>query len=365
MNAAMHLPMFYLKQKFAMTTNRYELLAATPDGSFGQSLGVAQQKRMAFKEEVTFYADESKARRCSASRPARRSTSTPATTSSTRRTSQIGFFRKDFGKSLLRSTFHVEGAGYTGTGQERSQAVAPAPPVRRHPVPADPLRLRHPGGPAAARCRAAGLGARPLHGARPRPAGRLPGRGSDRGRTRRADAAVVGRGHGAVPRRPPCRRGGGCGRTDVGRGVRRAPRPAPRHCGWRPRSRARRSPRSATSTPTACAAGCTGRFRTPTPGGLIVHLHGGGFVFNDIDVHDAACRRFANRAGLPVLSVDYRLAPEHPFPAAPRRRRRGARLARSAGRPRRVRRTSTATVPAATSRWSRRCGTPVGSARSC
>ena len=50
--------------------------------------------------------------------------------------------------------------------------------------------------------------------------------------------------------------------------------------------------------------------------GLIVHLHGGGFVFNDIDVHDAACRRFANRAGLPVLSVDYRLAPEHPFPAA-------------------------------------------------
>ena len=37
---------------------------------------------------------------------------------------QIGFFRKDFGKSLLRSTFHVEGPGYAGTGQERSQAVA-------------------------------------------------------------------------------------------------------------------------------------------------------------------------------------------------------------------------------------------------
>ena len=37
---------------------------------------------------------------------------------------QLGFFRKDFGKSLLRSTFHVEGPGYTGTGQERSQAVA-------------------------------------------------------------------------------------------------------------------------------------------------------------------------------------------------------------------------------------------------
>ena len=36
----------------------------------------------------------------------------------------IGFFRKDFGASLLRSTFHLEGPGYAGTGQERSQAVA-------------------------------------------------------------------------------------------------------------------------------------------------------------------------------------------------------------------------------------------------
>src|SRR3712207_3638921 len=37
---------------------------------------------------------------------------------------QIGFFRKDFGASLLRSTFHIEGPGYAGTGRERSQAVA-------------------------------------------------------------------------------------------------------------------------------------------------------------------------------------------------------------------------------------------------
>ena len=36
----------------------------------------------------------------------------------------IGFFRKDFKASLLRSTFHVEGPGYAGTGRERSQAVA-------------------------------------------------------------------------------------------------------------------------------------------------------------------------------------------------------------------------------------------------
>lgn len=51
--------------------------------------------------------------------------------------------------------------------------------------------------------------------------------------------------------------------------------------------------------------------------GLVVHLHGGGFVLNDVDVHDAAVRRFANRLGHAVLSVDYRRPPEHPFPAAP------------------------------------------------
>jgi acetyl esterase len=51
--------------------------------------------------------------------------------------------------------------------------------------------------------------------------------------------------------------------------------------------------------------------------GLLLHLHGGGFVFHDVDVHDAAARRLANRVGTAVLSVDYRRPPEHPFPAAP------------------------------------------------
>ena len=51
--------------------------------------------------------------------------------------------------------------------------------------------------------------------------------------------------------------------------------------------------------------------------GVVLHLHGGGFVFHDIDVHDAAARRLANRVGVPVLSVDYRRPPENRFPAAP------------------------------------------------
>lgn len=50
--------------------------------------------------------------------------------------------------------------------------------------------------------------------------------------------------------------------------------------------------------------------------GLVIHLHGGGFVFNDIEVHDAACRRMAVTAGVGILSIDYRLAPEHRYPAA-------------------------------------------------
>lgn len=55
-----------------------------------------------------------------------------------------------------------------------------------------------------------------------------------------------------------------------------------------------------------------------TPGGgVVVHLHGGGFVFHDVDVHDAPCRRLANRSGIAVLSIDYRRPPEHRFPAAP------------------------------------------------
>ena len=54
----------------------------------------------------------------------------------------------------------------------------------------------------------------------------------------------------------------------------------------------------------------------PVGSGLLVYYHGGGFVLGDIASHDPLCRYLAARAGVRVLSVDYRLAPEHPFPAA-------------------------------------------------
>ncbi len=49
---------------------------------------------------------------------------------------------------------------------------------------------------------------------------------------------------------------------------------------------------------------------------LLVFFHGSGFVIHNLDSHDELCRHLCARSGWAVLSVDYRLAPEHPFPAA-------------------------------------------------
>ena len=53
------------------------------------------------------------------------------------------------------------------------------------------------------------------------------------------------------------------------------------------------------------------------PGDLVVFFHGGGFVIGDIDSHAPLCADLSRMLDLPVVSVDYRLAPEHPFPAGP------------------------------------------------
>ncbi|WP_372006666.1 alpha/beta hydrolase [Tistrella mobilis] len=67
-------------------------------------------------------------------------------------------------------------------------------------------------------------------------------------------------------------------------------------------------------------AGLTGRLylperMTPAPA-VLVYTHGGGWVFGSVETHDPFCRLLADAAGVIILSVEYRLAPEHPYPAA-------------------------------------------------
>lgn len=61
-----------------------------------------------------------------------------------------------------------------------------------------------------------------------------------------------------------------------------------------------------------------GRYFLPSqsPSGLVLYLHGGGWVIGGLDDFDAYCRALASETGYGVLLLDYRLAPEHPFPAA-------------------------------------------------
>lgn len=66
------------------------------------------------------------------------------------------------------------------------------------------------------------------------------------------------------------------------------------------------------------AAGRPARLYAPSDARLpvLLYLHGGGFTIGDLETHDSLCRQLSLRSGAAVLSLDYRLAPEHRFPAA-------------------------------------------------
>lgn len=116
---------FALRQKITLMVNRYELRTLSPDGVEGDLLAFAEQKRMAFKEQVTFFTDETKTQPVFGFK-ARQRLDLGATYDVTdAQGNPIGEFRKDFKKSLLRSTWHLSTPdGLTAIGQERNAAVA-------------------------------------------------------------------------------------------------------------------------------------------------------------------------------------------------------------------------------------------------
>lgn len=79
------------------------------------------------------------------------------------------------------------------------------------------------------------------------------------------------------------------------------------------------------------------------PGPVMVFFHGGGFVIGDLQTHEPYCAEAARALDMPVIAVDYRLAPEHPFPAAPDDCEAAARWI--AGSPPELERTVTGLVP--------------------
>jgi hypothetical protein len=120
----MHLPRFLVRQRITLGVNRYDVHAANPDGSEGPLMAFAQQKRFAFKEEVVFWADDSRSRRVF-SFTARQAMDVRAQHDVHDEHGRVlGTFGKKFGASLLRSTWRLEGPGLAATGRERSLPVA-------------------------------------------------------------------------------------------------------------------------------------------------------------------------------------------------------------------------------------------------
>jgi uncharacterized protein YxjI len=122
--APMLVPLFFVKQRITVMVNRYEILAANPDGSEGQLLAFAEQKRMKLKEEVNFYADEAKTRRVFSFKARQRLDVHAEHDVFDEQGVPLGMFSKDFGASLLRSTWHLSAPGLEAVGKERRLFIA-------------------------------------------------------------------------------------------------------------------------------------------------------------------------------------------------------------------------------------------------
>jgi uncharacterized protein YxjI len=117
-------PALTVRQKITAFVNRYIVTVPTASGEEGEQVAFVEQKRLAFREEVTFFTDESKTTPLFKFK-ARQILDVGATYDVTAADgTPIGTFRKDFKKSLLRSTWHLEQGDLVAVGSERSQLIA-------------------------------------------------------------------------------------------------------------------------------------------------------------------------------------------------------------------------------------------------
>ena len=122
--AEMVVPAFFVKQRITLMVNRYEILAANPDGTEGRLMALAEQKRMKLKEEVIFYSDESRSRRVFSFK-ARQTLDVGAEHDVFDEGGRpLGWFKKEFAASLLRSTWRLSAPGIDAIGRERRPAIA-------------------------------------------------------------------------------------------------------------------------------------------------------------------------------------------------------------------------------------------------
>ncbi len=122
--AAMVVPRFFISQRITLMVNRYEIRAANPDGSEGQLLAFAEQRRMKLREEVDFYTDESRTRRVFSFKARQRLDVHAEHDVLDEQGAPLGYFRKEFAASLLRSTWHLSAPGVEAVGRERSTFIA-------------------------------------------------------------------------------------------------------------------------------------------------------------------------------------------------------------------------------------------------
>jgi len=120
----MVVPKFFVKQRITVMVNRYEILAANPDGTEGHLLALAEQKRMKLKEEVIFFADEAKSRQVFSFRARQRLDVHAEHDVYDEYGQALGTFSKQFGASLLRSTWNLSAPGLQAVGRERRPAIA-------------------------------------------------------------------------------------------------------------------------------------------------------------------------------------------------------------------------------------------------